>query len=159
MKKFLILFPVIVCFIACDQQASIAGIWERFGDEAKGSMVKVELVGKEYIGRLVKVEGALKELGFDSLMSVQLRNALSNSLEAKLPATLLFDYPTVEALADYLTKTVLSAAATDQSDKRSHSQGVSPKTNEDQAVAIDEIAPLSDDEAEALLLSQLGDLD
>jgi hypothetical protein len=64
MKNITVLFALIICFIGCNQQPSIAGIWERYGDEAEGSMVKVELVGKEYIGRLIKVEGALKELGF-----------------------------------------------------------------------------------------------
>jgi acyl transferase domain-containing protein/NADPH:quinone reductase-like Zn-dependent oxidoreductase/NAD(P)-dependent dehydrogenase (short-subunit alcohol dehydrogenase family)/acyl carrier protein len=49
----------------------------------------------------------LNELGLDSLMAVELRNGLGNALERNLPATLLFDYPTVEALAGYLSRSVL----------------------------------------------------
>jgi phthiocerol/phenolphthiocerol synthesis type-I polyketide synthase B len=45
--------------------------------------------------------------GMDSLMSVTLQRALSDSLGESLPASVVFDYPTVEALADYLA-TILS---------------------------------------------------
>jgi phthiocerol/phenolphthiocerol synthesis type-I polyketide synthase B len=40
--------------------------------------------------------------GMDSLMSVTLQRALSESLGEALPASVVFDYPTVDALADYL---------------------------------------------------------
>jgi myxalamid-type polyketide synthase MxaC len=42
------------------------------------------------------------ELGFDSLMAVDLRNRLAQRLERPLPATLLFDYPTFRKLVEYL---------------------------------------------------------
>jgi len=44
----------------------------------------------------------LRDLGFDSLMAVELRNALRESLDRDLPPTLLFEYPTIEAITDYL---------------------------------------------------------
>ena len=40
--------------------------------------------------------------GMDSLMSVTLQRSLSESLGEALPASVVFDYPTVEALAGYL---------------------------------------------------------
>src|SRR5439155_23793608 len=49
----------------------------------------------------------LNELGFDSLMAVELANELSRSAGVPLSATLLFDYPTFEALGGYLLAEVL----------------------------------------------------
>jgi acyl transferase domain-containing protein/acyl carrier protein/protein-L-isoaspartate O-methyltransferase len=49
----------------------------------------------------------LQELGLDSLMSVELRNMIGRLIGRTLPATLLFDYPTLEALAGYLEREVL----------------------------------------------------
>jgi acyl transferase domain-containing protein/NAD(P)-dependent dehydrogenase (short-subunit alcohol dehydrogenase family)/acyl carrier protein len=95
--------------------------------------------------RIIDPEQPLQELGLDSLMAVELRNSLSHASARSLPATLLFDYPTLAALADFLLAefvveptTTTEPAHTAQRDRQ-----------------LDELAQLSDEEAEALLLAEL----
>jgi NADPH:quinone reductase-like Zn-dependent oxidoreductase/acyl carrier protein len=91
----------------------------------------------------VDAQRPLKDIGLDSLMAVELRNTLARSLGRNLPATLLFDYPTVDALLGHLLEALGLAQSNQQLDV---------------AAIADEnadIASLSDADAEALLLKEL----
>jgi acyl transferase domain-containing protein len=88
----------------------------------------------------------LREMGLDSLMAVELRNVLVRKGGQSLPATLLFDYPHLDALSSHLYRAwgldfdaLPDPAAT--------------------AAPANDLADLSDAEAETLLLAELANSD
>ncbi|QNP68035.1 SDR family NAD(P)-dependent oxidoreductase [Streptomyces roseirectus] len=62
-------------------------------------------------GRRVEPGRTFKELGFDSLMGVELRNRLTAAAGRRMPAGLLFNHPTPTAVARHLRDTLAPAPA------------------------------------------------
>ncbi len=95
----------------------------------------------------LSVQQPLQELGLDSLMAVELRNVLGSSIQQTLPSTVIFDYPTVDALTNYLASRIpLEWAARPQEDL------FKP---EPAASSDDAFDDLSDDDLAALLMQKL----
>lgn len=84
----------------------------------------------------------LRDIGLDSLMAVELRNALQQLAGLTLPATLLFDYPTVDALTEHLGSLLI------RKDEPVRAPVVA-------TTASDAAAPASDDDIEAALRAEL----
>ncbi len=95
----------------------------------------------------------LVELGLDSLMAVELRNRLSTELRLKrpLPATLIFDYPSIGDIASFVA-TQLAGPHSPKEDRATRS--ALPERSRAPFVGATEIAELSDTEVEQLLLEK-----
>jgi acyl transferase domain-containing protein len=99
-------------------------------------------------GRSFDPRCPLQELGLDSLMSVELRNALAASLGHSLSATLLFDYPTIESLTQFLAKDILKLDLAN----RAAAPDLVARDDKD----LKELQQMSETEAESLLLAELN---
>jgi acyl carrier protein len=107
----------------------------------------VQVVGLEP-GHPVDPRMPLRDVGLDSLMSVELRNVLSRAAGRALPATLVFDHPTVDALADHLLKLLVGETVSPPPEAGAASRDERGR---------EEVARLSDAEAEAALLAELSE--
>jgi acyl carrier protein len=114
----------------------------------------LEALVREQVARVLRLEPSsierqtpFKTLGFDSLMGLELRNRLEATLGLTLSATLVWTYPTLEALAPHLAdKLGLSPSAEP------------PKPEPVPEPASTSLDHLSDTEAEALLEEKLASL-
>ncbi len=88
---------------------------------------------------------ALHDLGLDSLMAVELRNVLMASLELQLPPTMVLDHPTLRHLTEFLFGQIAEVIFSEM-------EPLSPKASS----RGNDIATMSEEEAEALLLEELG---
>ncbi|VAW80205.1 Polyketide synthase modules and related proteins [hydrothermal vent metagenome] len=93
----------------------------------------------------ITAEARLFDLGMDSLMAVELSNRLKRDLGTTMPSTLIFDYPTLEALADYLAREVLSLNEV-EIDQQDTQQDINADDNSLQELSKDELTQMLEDE-------------
>ena len=64
---------------------------------------EVAAAARSILGADIGVNEPLVAAGLDSLSSVELRNSLEGKLGLELPGTLVFDYPTISAIAQFIS--------------------------------------------------------
>jgi acyl carrier protein len=98
-----------------------------------------------------------RELGMDSLTAIELRNRLQRSVGQVLPATLAFDYPTVDALARYLADTILELAPDERAGDDEGAQARPPAAAPiDMSSLLSQAEDLSDEEIDLQLAAKLA---
>ncbi|MEO8152056.1 MAG: SDR family NAD(P)-dependent oxidoreductase [Rhizobacter sp.] len=103
------------------------------------------------LARAVDPRTPLGELGLDSLLAVELRNTLGAALGQSLPATLLFDYPTIDTLTEYLLDEVIQPAAADAPAVEAAVQDAARDATREPPSLVGAIEDLSDEEVDRLL--------
>jgi NAD(P)-dependent dehydrogenase (short-subunit alcohol dehydrogenase family)/acyl carrier protein len=99
--------------------------------------------------RTIDADRPLQELGLDSLMAVEFRNALGQALGETFSATVVFDHPTLNALINYLAARLPMLAIPDEHLENSRGQ------EKEQLRLLEEVEQLSDKEIEAFLAAEL----
>jgi len=101
--------------------------------------------------RLAAPEQGFFEMGMDSLLSLEFKSRLETTLAVRLPATLIFDNPTIESLTQFLASEISGQSSDDQVE---HARTPVERRDVTRPL-VKRIEELSEAEAEEMLLQKL----
>jgi malonyl CoA-acyl carrier protein transacylase len=91
------------------------------------------------------------QMGMDSLTSVELRSRLQKTLNCSLPATVIFKYPTLESITEYLATEVLKL--------NSSVKNISESEDNQVDKLSDEVSRISEDDIDSAVAEELAELE
>ena len=138
--------PTLRKLLASTHQASRKGVAIEFLQGLIGSLTDST--------ETVEHDARFLDVGMDSLTVVELSTQLQAELgdTETIPPTLVFDYPRVEDLAQFLVETCEPKTATNYSQQTTSNDNASPQSNAD---LKDQVAGMTEDEAMAELMREL----
>ncbi|WP_115538018.1 beta-ketoacyl reductase, partial [Frankia canadensis] len=114
--------------------AALAGLDERERTLRVLELVRThsaQVLGQD--GGTIPASRPFRDLGFDSLTAVELRNQLGRATGLRLPSTVVFDHPTPSALAEFV-----SARLVDQADTSAARRPARPTTRRTRSTEADD---------------------
>ena len=88
--------------------------------KARSTPAVVETISStlsDILGTTVATDAPLMSVGLDSISATEFTNALAERFDTELPQTLMFDHPTIDAMASFIaetTETPVAAAVVEQ---------------------------------------------
>ncbi|NGY62500.1 SDR family NAD(P)-dependent oxidoreductase [Lentzea sp. NEAU-D13] len=138
-------------------QSRLAGQSEQRQREIVGELVRAEVAS--VLGHTdasaMRDDQLFADLGFDSLISVELRNRLATHIGMRLPASLVFEHPTPSALTEFI-RTTAGAAVTGDGDVVTGVDFANEVVLDDDVVAADTVVAVATDPGEVLLTGATG---
>jgi acyl transferase domain-containing protein/acyl carrier protein len=116
----------------------LAGMTDAERDTTLGELVRVAAAA--VLGydddSAIELHRVFKDIGFDSLTAVDLRNRLSEATGLALSVTLVFDYPTPAALAGHLRTELMGVLDEAVAEIPARTAGAAPGTADDPIVIV-----------------------
>jgi acyl transferase domain-containing protein len=124
----------------------VARRYEALMQYVTGEVARVLMLGDDTLDP----RQGLFDMGMDSLMALEFKNRVQTAFDHAMPSTLLFNYPTIEAVVEYLQQTVFGEQ------QAAAPLPPQPVTTDHLESLLDNLEQLSDEEIDRLFADKLA---